>query len=510
MLSTLDLNGTWRLRWSDGERGRVEYANRPETDEARYIDAQVPGEVHLDLWRAGLIEDPYVGTNCLKARWVEECYWAYRRWFEAPRITGHAWLVFERLDLVARIFLNGELVGTHQNVFYPCRIEVTGKLKPGRNLLTVHIEGGLFEVMDKPMAGFLRKLDQRLHKGVWLRKPQCQFSWDWSTRLINVGITGNVRLEWTTDPVRLDQLVPLVEVTPDLRTGVVRARLYVEAFRKTRAELIVEVAGRRVAEPVSLGPGMNRVEAVVTVTDPALWWPAGHGPQHLYDVRATLRVRSKEVGTKTARIGFRHVRINQQPHPQKGRYFIVEINGKKIFCKGANLVPADMIFQRCDRARYDTLTDRAREANFNLLRVWGGGQYESDDFYELCDLKGILVWQEFIFACHKYPVVHKEFLDDVVKEATWNIRRLASHPSLIVWCGNNEMEWGAWDWGFDQGAMTYPDYALFHLTLPRLLREEDPTRFYWPSSPYSLDGEHPNADHTGDQHPWSVGFANLD
>lgn len=510
MLATLDLNGAWRLCWSDGERGRLEYANNPVADEARYIDATVPGEVHLDLWRAGLIEDPYVGTNCLKARWVEECQWAYRRWFEAPRTRGRVWLVFERLDLVAKIFLNGELIGSHQNVFYPCRVEVTGKLKPERNLLTVHVESGLFAVMDKPMEDYVRKPDQRLHKCVWLRKPQCQFNWDWSTRLINVGITGDVRLEWTADPVRLDQFVPLAEVTPDLRTGTLRARLFVEAFRETRAELMVEIAGQRLTQAVKLEPGMNRVEATVRMDNPALWWPAGHGPQHIYDVRAMLKIGGKLVGEKKARIGFRHVRIYQDPHPEKGRYFIVEINGKKIFCKGANLVPADMIFVRCDRARYDALTDLAREANFNLLRVWGGGQYESDDFYELCDLKGILVWQEFIFACNKYPVVHKEFFDNVLAEARYNIRRLASHPSLVIWCGNNEMEWGAWDWGFTNGGAIYPDYALFHLTLPRLLKDEDPTRFYWPSSPYSLDGEHPNADHTGDQHPWSVGFANLD
>ncbi len=510
ILSTLDLNGTWRLRWSDGERGRLEYANRPETEEARYLDAQVPGEVHLDLWRAGLIADPYVGTNCLKARWVEECAWACRRWFEAPTTTGRVWLVFERLDLAAKIFLNGEEIGSHQNVFYPCRLDITGKLKPGRNLLTVHIEGGLFSVMDKPMEGYVRKLDHRLHKGVWLRKPQCQFGWDWSTRLINVGITGNVRLEWTTDPVRLDQFVPLAVLAPDLQTGSLRARLFVEAFRKTRGELIVEIAGQQVRQPVTLAPGLHPIEVTVPVERPALWWPAGHGPQHLYDVRATLRVAGRVVGQKTARVGFRHVRINQDPHPERGRYFIVEINGKKIFCKGANFVPPDMIFQRCDRARYDQLTDLAREANFNLLRVWGGGQYESDDFYEWCDLKGILVWQEFIFACHKYPVVHKEFYDNVKTEATYNIRRLASHPSLIIWCGNNEMEWGAWEWGFDSAAITYPDYVLFHLTLPRLIKEEDPTRFYWPSSPYSPDGEPPNANHTGDQHPWQVGFANLD
>jgi len=515
MLTQLDLNGTWRVRWSDGTRGRAEFANRAETDEARYIDAQVPGEIHLDVWKEGWIRNPYIETNCLAARWVEECIWSCRRFLTAPpkALKGRAWLLFEGLDLAATIVLNGQQIGTHCNSFHPCRIEVTGKLKPGRNLLTVHLDGGLFHAAEKPFDGWGVCLDAKLHKRHWLRKPQCQFGWDWATRLINVGITKPVRLEWTADPVRLAMFVPLADLSADLTTGTLRGRLFVEGLmdKPCRGKLTVDIpeARQKTTVDVELKPGLNPVEACIEVVNPEPWWPVGHGRQKLYTVRASLSVGGKIMGEQSARIGFRHVRINQDKHPETGRYFTIEINGRKIFAKGGNFVPIDMILPRADRARYDKVTDLALEAHFNMLRIWGGGLYESDDFYELCDEKGILVWQDFIFACAKYPVHDEAFHNSVKDEARFAIRRLAPHPSLVVWCGNNEMELGAWEWGYDRGVV-YPDHALFHLTIPRLLAEEDPGRYYQPSSPYSPDGLSPNADDVGDQHPWSVGFGNTD
>ena len=237
----------------------------------------------------------------------------------------------------------------------------------------------------------------------------------------------------------------------------------------------------------------------------------GHGAQPLYTVRATLAVGGEIVAEDSRRVGFRRVRVNQAPHPapQGGSYFIIEINNKPIFCKGGNLVPEDMIPARLDRARYETLVDRALEANFNLLRVWGGGVYESDDLYEICDARGVLMWQEFIFACAKYPTTDPEFLADVKREARYQVRRLAHHPSLVVWCGNNEMEEGAYHWGYEQG-VAHPDYALFHMVLPIILKEEDGTRYYQPSSPYSPDLESPRRADMGDQHPWAIGGGNTE
>lgn len=511
------LDGTWKLCWGDGTRGRLpyvpEYARAGRLDASRYLDARVPGEVHLDLARAGWIPDPYVKGQVLAARWVEECLWTYRREFTAPAAarSGRSWLVFEALDLAATVFLNGVEVGRHANAFRPLRLDVTGKLKAGRNVLQVVLDAGLYHAGDKPGQGYGGGEDSRLHKRHWLRQTQSQFSWDWSPRLLNVGLRGAVRLEWTQDPVRVDALVPLAEVSPDLARGTIRVRLFAEGLRKepVRARLAVAVGSVTRAVPVEIKPGLHPVETTVEIEKPELWWPAGHGKQVLHDVRATLTVGGRAVGERRARIGFRRVRVNQDAHPVEGRFFVVEINNKPVFLKGGNLVPADMIVANLDRARYQGLVARALESNMNCLRVWGGGLYESDAFYDLCDEQGIVVWQEFIYACAKYPMIEEAFHEEAKREAVHQIRRLAAHPSLAIWCGNNEMEEGNWHWGYGRG-VAHPDYAFFHMTLPRLLREEDPTRYYQPSSPFSPDHLDPNRPELGDQHPWTVGFHNTD
>ena len=171
-----------------------------------------------------------------------------------------------------------------------------------------------------------------------------------------------------------------------------------------------------------------------------LWWPRGYGRQPLYDIEVEVKSGSETIGIRQARIGFRTVEFTQRAHPEKGSYFIIEVNGTKVFAKGANFVPADLIFARIDKARYTKLVELAEEANFNLLRVWGGGLYESDDFYTLCDERGFLVWQEFCFSCTRYPGNDPEFVQSVEKEAIYQARRLAPHPSLVAWCGNNEIQ----------------------------------------------------------------------
>ncbi len=514
MNRSINLNGVWELGWSDGQRGggpRL-IANQPE--HGRFLEAQVPGEVHLDLLRCGLLAEPNEGLNCLAASWVEERIWYYRRVFTAPDLFPgeRAWLVFGGLDLSAKIYLNGHEIARHTNSFYPCQVEVTGKLLPGENILAVEVEAGLYWAADRPGAGYAMAPDSAKNKRNWLRKVQSSFGWDWSTRMLNVGITGNVSLEIASF-ARFDRLVVLSDLSPDLKTGQVTARIFVEGLSDLPAqgELVVEIEGE--AGPhelvVEVLPGPNCIELPVQVAEPRLWWPIQHGAQELYQVKVMLRVGGEVIAVDSRKIGFRHVSVNQSPHPQGGSYFVFEINHKPIFVKGGNFVPADMLYSRLDRERYATLIDRAVEANFNMLRIWGGGLYESDDFYEICDERGILVWQEFIFACAKYPGFDEAFLADVKREATFQIRRLAHHPALIAWCGNNEMEEGNFHWGFEKG-VAHPDYAIFHMVLPVLLKREDGTRYYQPSSPFSPDHEPPRRDDMGDQHPWTVGFANDD
>lgn len=511
---SMDLAGDWQLRWNDGERGeRPGRVLAGEVDWSRAWSASVPGSVHETLVAHGVIPEPNIGTNVLSCRWVEETIWYYRREFPLPwpREGARFWLVFESLDLAARIFLNGKEVGSHQNAFYPARLDVTHALREGNNELVVEIESGLFSAMHRSAEGFGLRKNHQLTKAPWLRKTQSQHGWDWAPRLLNVGIPGGVRLEKTGD-CRWESLSVSSELAPDRSQGKIHVRVLAENLSPEPVPVLF-LAGLE-NHPVQevqtlLEPGAHRLEMTLVVEHPELWWPVGRGPRNRYRVTAELRTQDVTLGKESRAIGFRHVRIDQSPHPEGGRYFVVEVNGERIFCKGANYVPQDLILSRVDRSRHAALVERALEANCNFLRVWGGGVYESHDFYEMCDEKGILVWQDFVFACCKYPATDEHFLADVKREVAHQIRRLAHHPSLIVWCGNNEMEWGAWSWGFEKG-VSHPDYALFHLEIPRILQTEDPSRYYQPSSPFSPDGRHPNDDLSGDQHPWSVGFGDTD
>jgi beta-mannosidase len=512
---TIDLNGKWTLRWYDGERGPRDLKMlESEFDQRRAIPATVPGSVHLDLMKAGWIKDPNDGLNALECRWVEERFWYYRRTFTARSLRRgqKAFLVFEGLDLAATVSLNGKEIGTHANAFYPCRMDVTASLVKGTNVVVVKLDSGIFHAMDRSADGYNVNMSSRLTKRPWLRKAQFSSNWDWSPRLLNVGIHGDVRLE-IVESFRFDQTTVLTEVSEDYSTGTVTARMNLEGFEEKpiKAVMRVEVVevGVSARTDVEIKKGACRVEAKVVVPGPRMWWPIGHGTPFRYTVKATLTPVRGEKVEAFRKVGFRRVRVNQDPHPEKGRYFTIEVNGRPIFCKGGNFVPADMIPARIDRKRYRVLIDRAIESNSNFMRVWGGGLYEHDDFYEECDRRGLLVWQEFIFACAKYPTTDEKFLADVKREAQYQIRRLAHHPSLVVWCGNNEMEQGNYHWGYDKG-VAHPDYALFHMVLPRLLKENDGTRYYQASSPMSPDLQDPLLNEVGDQHPWSIGFTNND
>ena len=509
----LNLNGAWQVRWADGIRGGLTHHHLQLTDPEKWLDASVPGEVHLDLLRAGLIEEPTLGTHVLAARWVEESFWSYRRPFTPPpaALTARSWLTLGGLDYAAVIYLNEERIGTHANAFSPCEIEVTGKLLPGENLLVVELESGLYTVAEKPIEAFYRGgEDGRLYKRIWLRKPQFTFGWDWSPRLINIGIAGDVSLTWAPS-ARVAAASVGSELSPDFSEGTITGRFQVQGLQAGSIagaiRLAVEGTGLHTVIPLTIAPGMQTVEGTLKVPHPELWWPVGHGAQALYPVSITVSVGDEVVYQATKRVGFRQIRVDQSPHPAGGRRFVIVVNGRPLFAKGANWVPPDVIIARIDRQRYADLIDRALELHFNFLRVWGGGIYESDAFYDLCDEKGILVWQEFIFACASYPLTDAELLGNVSEEARYQIRRLAHHPSLIAWCGNNEIEWLTWD--HDRGIVR-PDFAWFHQTLPQILAEEDPGRYYQPSSPASPDQSSPNAEDRGDQHPWTVGFANVD
>ncbi|MCD6520871.1 MAG: hypothetical protein J7M05_13215 [Anaerolineae bacterium] len=511
MTGKLSLNGIWKIKGTDGRRGTPASYCAEAVDERTFLQAKVPGEVHLDLVRQGIIQDPRVAMHALQARWVEELFWIYRRTFTPPKeaLSQRSWLVFQGLDLAAEIYLNGQRIGTHANAFRPCRIEVSEFLREGENTLAVCLESGLYHAGERP--GLIYQpggLDAILHKRMWLRKPQYQFGWDWNPRLVNVGIYRPVWLEWA-DTARFDQVSVYPELSRDHRQATVHIRAHIENVTNETlpVTLVAELAGPEgnflTEEKVSLPPGPSTQELEIQVQDPLLWWPRPHGLPILYTLSCKLFVEGQIVDSIQRRTGIRSVEIDRSPHPTGGEHFTLRINGKPIFAKGGNWVPADMIYAAPDKERYRQLINLAVQANFNTLRIWGGGLYADHDLLDLCDEAGLLVWHDFIFACAQYPSDDPSFLRDVREEITYIVRELSPHPSLAVWCGNNEIEWGAWDWHFDT-LHAHPDHALYHLEIPRILQQEDPSRPYWPSSPYSPPGHHPNAPTMGDQHPWHV------
>lgn len=511
-LNQLNLSGKWKITWNDGIHGpvRIEGFSRtnPLNDTLRYMDVDVPMDLNVAMQKKGMVGDLNYGLNYLLARWVSGHYWQYYKQFEAPReaLNKPVWLKFDRLDYSAMIYLNSQLIGKHDNAFIPCMIDITGKLKEGTNILTISIESGLYDVADKNMSDYNNDISIHLNKRHWLRKPQYQFGWDWNPQLINIGITGDVSLIWR-DEARIDNIVPWIKMADDLSAADITIRTFLEGM-KSSGDFTIEATlvetNQKVSAQITASKGIKPYELKMRVNRPKLWWPVGQGAPNLYTLKVDVKKNGEVVDSGSRRIGFRKIEVDRSQHPVEGNYFTIKVNNRPVFMKGGNWVPADMIYSNVDTDRLKKLVDMAVDANFNILRIWGGGPFAGNDLLRLCDEKGVVVWHDFLFACSKYPGDDVDFYNNVKREVTWAVREFAYHPSLIVWCGNNEIEWGTWEWGYVNSSKVVPDYIIYHHLMPVIMKEEDPYRFYWPSSPYSENHELPNSPITGDQHPWGV------
>lgn len=512
--NSISLSGTWKLTWADGSHGprsTFDLATQdPTLDPQRYVDIQVPGEIHDVFRKMGIIGDPNFGMNTSSAEWVALQYYQYYRSFSLPHemIGKEQWLIFDQLDLVADIYINGNFIGRHKDAFYPCRINVTGKLKEGENILTVALESGLYDVSEKEglkygnVNGFIQSIDKREYQ----RKPQYQFNWDWNPRYINVGITGDVRLE-CENVLRVDQLVVNQDVQEDLQKANITVRNFIEGLKKDKnVEVSVSILenGQKINKVFPLSLGLNPYDIDFVIEKPKLWWPVGQGDQFRYTLKTDIIANGTIISSQTKKIGLRRVEVDQSPHPEKGTYFTIKINNRPVFMKGADWVPADMVYSKITKTKLDSLVNFALAANFNMIRVWGGGVYAGNDLLDLCDAKGLLVSQDFMFACSIYPGDDKDFYDLISKEATWVTREFSYHPSLIIYMGNNEIE-SIWQNIGEMGRAPMADYAIYHHLLPKIIKAEiSKGVFYWPSSPYSENYEYPGDPCFGDQHPWGV------
>ncbi|MGB3337656.1 MAG: glycoside hydrolase family 2 protein [Devosia sp.] len=463
--------------------------NLPET-----IPATVPGTVHTDLLGARLIPDPYLDLNEISVDWVGRCDWRYELTFDWHD-TGatSVELVCPGLDTFAEIVLNGAIIGETANMNREYRLEVRGLLREGANTLTILFESA-WTRGEALAAQYEPRPNNYPGPANLMRKMACNFGWDWGPTLVTSGIWKPIRLEsWTG--ARIAQVRP--EITLEGADGRVRIHADLDGagqdlrLRATVAGIGVEAAAGQLLD--------------LTVPSPALWWPHGLGSQPLYALDVELLDEAGGVIDSWHRkIGFRSLRLDTSAD-ETGTAFAFIINDVPVYICGANWIPDDCFLPRVTSARYAARIEQAKGANINMLRVWGGGIYETDAFYEACDVAGMLVWQDFLFACAAYPE-EGDLPAEIEAEARDNIVRLMPHPSLVLWNGNNENIWGWFDWGW-QGVLEGRTWGQgYYLDLlPRLVAELDPTRPYWAGSPYSGNMDiHPNDPAHGCSHVWDV------
>jgi beta-mannosidase len=485
-----------------------------QADSVEWLPAKVPGGVHTDLMANGRIPDPFVADNERKVQWVAESDWIYHRKFTcSPELFTQEkiLLVCEGLDTLATVMLNGHELGHTNNMFRRYEWEVKSFLKSGgENEITIAFNSPVKYTAEKQAHRPLRGVTQAIPGGPHLRKAPCQFGWDWGPQLPPIGIWKDIRLEGYREArftnIHLRQEHGDGKVT--IEAGITIQQWGNKALKA--AVRITTPTGEVLKNEAPIAKA-NQQTVKVPIPQPMLWWPNGYGEQPLYQVEISLKGSGESgevvLDRHSYQVGLRTIELRQQ-EDQWGRSFVIVVNGVPIFVKGSNWIPADSFPTRISDAYLEELIRAAAETHQNMLRVWGGGFYEEERFYDLCDRYGILVWQEFIFSCSIYPLNDPEFLENVRSEVVDNIRRLRHRASLALWCGNNEMEWGWHDWNWDSPELQDLKSAydkFFHHTLPEWCQAEDPEHSYWPSSPSSdTPFVDPNGQRQGDAHYWDV------
>jgi beta-mannosidase len=496
MMKRVDLNGAWRFKAVASKTMLL--TDRADVQE--WMAASVPGTVHTDLMAAGRIPDPFVRMNELDVQWIDSQRWLYRREFEVESALieeDAVRLVAEGLDTYARVKLNGRIVGQTADMFVEHRFDVKRFLKVGKNVLEVLIDSPVIRSQKLLQKHGALKVALEPHR-VYVRKAQYSFGWDWGPKLTTSGIWRDIYLEAVSGCRIVSVFARAGKVTR--HNAVVRVSIELERSTKSPVDLRLNTQGEGFEDRQSFTMRGKTKSLVINVPNPRLWWPNGYGDQALYQLRVTASVNGVECDGRVSSFGIRTVRLLQEKD-EEGCSFIIEVNGVKIYCKGADWIPCDTFIPRIRPSTYERLLRLARDAHMNMIRVWGGGIYEQDVFYELCDRLGLMVWQDFMFACGEYPE-QPWFLRLVEDEAAKAITRLRNHPSVTVWCGNNECEWGFCTENPGKTPDDMNGAPIFRDLLPSLCRSLDGTRPYWRSSPFGSG--FPNAESSGNHHQWAV------
>jgi beta-mannosidase len=488
----VDLNGKWNMK---------------QTDESTWIDAMVPGSVYNDLLTAGLIEDPFYRENEYEALEISKNDFEYFREFSVDgAMLSHDWVVLrcEGLDTLCDLFVNGSKVIEACNMHRTYEADVKNLLIEGVNTVHAIFRSPVVYCLEKQRKNPLISSKDALPGISHLRKAHCMSGWDWGPKLPDMGIWRSISI-FCFDSARIDDVYITQKHMPSKVSVDIRADL--EKWGGGEITVLAQMTT----------PDGNVLEQTVTtaaccehllfdIENPELWWPNNLGSQPLYAVKVTLKKASHELDEKSLRIGLRTLTVKREKD-EYGESFALTVNGTPFFAMGADYIPEDNILSRCGRQRSERLIKSCVAANFNTLRVWGGGFYPEDYLYDLCDEYGLIVWQDLMYACGIYEF-SDDFKENITHETVDNMKRLRHHASLGLWCGNNEMEW-EWltnGWSETCSPRLKVDYVkMFEVLLPGIAKEIDPETFYWPASPSSGGCfDDPNDEKRGDMHYWDV------
>ncbi len=489
----IDLNGQWQMKRLDG---------------AEWLEASVPGSVYNDLLNAGQMPDPFYREQEYEVLELSNYDYEYERTFQVDAGNlehERVMLRCEGLDTLCELFLNGDNILNSSNMHRTYEVDIKSLLTVGENrvqaIFRSPVEYSLRKQKELPLTNCADAVEGISH----LRKAHSMFGWDWGPKLPDLGIWRNISIQGygqsRLDDVYITQIHEQNKVTLDIR---VRTDSKQEAERELRVSILTP-AHEILESCVSEKAGTDH-HILVEILEPELWWPNNLGEQPLYTVEVSLARQESELDRKELRIGLRTITVKQEAD-QWGESFAFEVNGTAIFSMGADYILEDNILARCNKERTERLLQSCVAANFNTIRVWGGGYYPEDYFYDLCDEYGLIVWQDHLYACGIYALT-EEFQDNITHETIDNMKRLRHHASLGLWCGNNEQElaWVEWDWEHLTSLQLKADYIKqYEVLLPALAKELDPNTFYWLASPSSKGSfDKPNDENYGDMHYWGV------
>ncbi|WP_142725571.1 glycoside hydrolase family 2 protein [Chryseobacterium sp. ON_d1] len=471
-----------------------------------WLPAKVPGTVHLDLMDNKIIPDPYKDENEKKVQWIENENWDYQTVFTVSSQElkhDNIDLVFNGLDTFSEIYLNGNLLKKTDNMFRKWSIPVKEYLKSDKNILQVRFTSAVnagkelakqvpFTMPESPRS--------------FVRKAQYQFGWDWGPRLVTAGIWKDVQLEFWNNA----KIITVKDIQNRSAKTADHLHFDVEIYAQNAGDYTLDL--NSIHQKITLKKGINTITIPYDTSGMRLWQPNGRGDANLYDFEVKLSKGQKNIDRKNVRIGLRTVELVQEKD-EKGKSFYFKVNGQPLYIKGTNWIPGDSFSPRMTKEKYRKLIKDTKDANMNMIRVWGGGIYEDDEFYKACDENGILVWQDFMFAGSFYPA-DEAFLNNVKEEVKDQVTRLQNHPSIALWCGNNEIDEAIVNWGYQKqfnyskndSLQVWKDYKkLFHEVIPKALAEnlKSDKNIYWPSSP-SIGWGHKESLAEGDSHYWGV------